>query len=97
MKLKKILVLIITLISIFIINIKRAYALNIKVENIDIINKGDNISLSNDDIKSDIEFNKLDEYVKYKITLNNPDDIKYDIMFLREKMNILLLLILMVD
>lgn len=67
------------------------------MENIDIINKGDNISLSNDDIKSDIEFNKLDEYVKYKITLNNPDDIKYDIMFLREKMNILLLLILMVD
>lgn len=79
MKFKRIVLFIITLISVFIINTKGVYALGIKVENIEVIDKGDNITISDNDVKSDIEFNELNDYVAYKITIKNSDNVSYDI------------------
>ena len=84
MKSKKILLFVIALIGTFMINIKGVFALDISVSDVKVNKKGGNISLGDtsfDDknINSSIEFNDLNDYVIYQITLKNNDSEDYTI------------------
>ena len=79
MKFKRIMLFIVTLICTFIINIKGVFAFNIKVDKIKVDEVNGNVSYSDTNNTSDIVFSNAGDYITYKITLNNQDDIKYTI------------------
>jgi len=79
-------------IFIFIFNIKQTYALNIKVKDINVIEKSNSIDLEdtnflNNNIVSDITFNELNDFVTYEITLLNNEKTNYTIESITDNNN----------
>lgn len=61
------------------------YAANVSITNVELEEKSENASINNDatynglEINTDIHFTLKDDYVKYKITIENKDDEEYKI------------------
>ncbi len=79
---KKIFLSILFFICLFVLNPLSTFALDIKIKNLEVIEKSTDITIennkyTNNDITSGIEFKKLNDFVTYKITLENNDSIGY--------------------
>lgn len=82
MKSKRILIFIFVLLSAFMFNTNRVFALDISVKDIRLDSKGGSTSISEinysgNTINFSIVFNSVNDYVKFKITLDNKDNEKY--------------------
>ena len=78
--------LLIFILCIFLFNVSNIYALNqnFEINSIEITDKSNSISVSNpsitdNSISSNIEFNEVSDFVKYKIVLKNNTDKEYRI------------------
>ena len=79
-KLVKILIIITT----FLFNISSVFAIDINIKEVKVYDKNDtitvsNISLDNTKITPEITFNKINDYVTYKVVFKGKDTIKYKI------------------
>ncbi len=75
---------IITIMTIFFLNITSAYALDISIDKVEILDKNSNISASNITsneltIRPTISFNRVDDYIIYKISFKGKDINNYKV------------------
>lgn len=83
-KVKKLFLFSFILICAFIFNINNAFALDIKIKDVKVSEKSDNvvtsdIEFNDNSTTTNIEFKELNDYITYKITLKNNDNKKYNI------------------
>lgn len=81
---KKIYLLLFILICSFMFNINNVFAIDIKIEDVKITEKSDNvitsdIEFNDNSTQTNIEFKELNDFVTYKLTLRNNDNKKYNI------------------